>query len=173
MGNKGRRNQKNNTKNQQINSNFKLASTSSSDGINDPDPSDEGSNASYSGVGAKSVPVEKSKLQSLGDSFKYIGAAIAILIPIVGFVFWISSINFKVVKNSEDLSEIQSEEKEINKKVDGLLAFKISSSKDIEFIKEKQKYSNDVLRKLNQDVRNDDIKKSNKSIRSNTNTSAD
>jgi hypothetical protein len=173
MGRRGRKYSKINAQKQKINSIFKSQITSNSNGFDDTPISVDDSGPSYSTFRNKSVPVEKSPYQNILDVLKMIGAAVVILIPVLSFFFWIASINYKVEKNSEGLSEIKNEDKEVSQKIDDLLKFKISSSKDIAFFKEVQDDSKERLRELSKEVRAQNIEKSNRSIQSNANAPAD
>lgn len=91
----------------------------------------------YSKLGKKPVPVEQSGLSKFLDAFKYIGAAIAFLIPLFAFAFWVATLQSRVGVNEKDISQLSKDSESSRKEINELKMSNIATKKDIDYIQKK------------------------------------
>lgn len=129
---KGRKYPKGNKSRYKVNKTLgEVATENSEPSLENPEDS---SFYSYSKLGGKSVPVEKSNFNKFLDAFKYIGAAIAILAPICGFVFWIATLQSQVGVNEKGISKLSKDGDERKKDINDIKMQNVSLQKDIGYI---------------------------------------
>jgi hypothetical protein len=88
----------------------------------------------YSNLGNKPVPVEKTGSGKLLDAFKYIGAAIAFVIPVFAFAFWVATLQSRVGVNENDISQLSKDGESSRKEIGDLKMSNIATQKDIGYM---------------------------------------